>query len=154
VEEAAIAKIRRIVCPVDFSEASAAAIEYALDLAADTKAEVRFVHVYQIPVYALSGGEIVGGRELAAQLGKGLQGELDALEKKYAGRGTKLDTHLIEGVPHVEIVRIAKELPADMIVMGTHGRGGVSHFLLGSVAERVVRTAECPVLTVRQPKTK
>jgi len=146
-----MAKIRRIVCPVDFSDASAAAVEYALDLAADTKAEVRFVHVYQIPVYALPDGAVVGGPELAARLGQQLQTELDALRKKYEGRGPKLDTHLVEGVPHVEIVRIAKELPADMIVMGTHGRGGLSHLLLGSVAERVVRTAECPVLTVRQP---
>jgi nucleotide-binding universal stress UspA family protein len=151
-------KIRRILCPVDFSEASAAAIEYALDLAADTKAEVRLVHVYQSPVYALADGEIVGGRDLAVQIGKQLQGELDALEKKYTRRGaklaTKLATRLVEGVPYVEIVRIAKELMADMIVMGTHGRGGFSHFLLGSVAERVVRMAECPVLTVRQPKAK
>lgn len=147
-------KIRRILCPVDFSEASAVAIEYALDLAADNKAEVRFVHVYQSPGYALPDGEIVGGHDLDAQIGKQLQRELDALAKKYAGRGAKLATHLIEGVPYVEIVRIAKELAVDMIVMATHGRGGFSHFLLGSVAERVVRMAECPVLTVRQAKAK
>lgn len=149
-----MAKIRRIVCPVDFSEGAGSAIEYAIDLAKDTGAEVRFVHVYQIPVYALPDGAVIGGPELAARLGVQLQNELEALKKKYEGAGVKIDTQLIEGVPHAEIVRAAKELPADMIVMGTHGRGGLSHLLLGSVAERVVRTAECPVLTVRQPKAK
>ena len=149
-----MAKIRRIVCPVDFSEGAGSAIEYALDLAKDVGAEVRFVHVYQIPVYALPDGAVIGGPELAARLGVQLQTELEGLAKKYAERGVKIATHLIEGVPHVEIVRIAKELPADLIVMGTHGRGGISHLLLGSVAERGVRTSECPGLTVRQPKAK
>jgi universal stress protein A len=147
-----MAKLRRIVCAVDFSETSVAATEYAIELAIALRAKVRLLHVVQSPAYALADGEIVGGRDVAVELGEELRGELERLGKKYAGRGAKIDTQLVEGVPYAEIVRIAKELPADLIVMGTHGRGGLSHLLLGSVAERVVRTAECPVLTVCRAK--
>ena len=64
--------------------------------------------------------------------------------------GVAVETRLVTGIPSEDIVRLGQELPADLIIMGTHGRSGMSHLLLGSVAERVVRKAPCPVLTVRQ----
>ena len=64
--------------------------------------------------------------------------------------GVVVETKTVTGIPSEEIVRLGKELPADLIIMGTHGQGGMWHLLLGSVAERVVRKAPCPVLTVRK----
>lgn len=64
--------------------------------------------------------------------------------------GVHVETRIVTGIPYEDIVRVGTELPADLIIMGTHGRSGVSHLLLGSVAEKVVRRAPCPVLTVRQ----
>lgn len=143
--------IRRILCPVDFSETSDYALKYALELGQRFGAEVHLVHAYQLPVYAMPDGALVAGPEAVASLTDKLQKDLTALGKRHEGV-TK--THLLEGVPHREIDDLAKKLPADIIVMGTHGRSGLARVLIGSVAERVVRTAPCPVLTVHVPEAK
>lgn len=148
-----MADIRRILVPVDFSETSDYALEYALDMASRLGAEVHLLHVYQLPMYALPDGALVTGPDFATNLSDTLQKELDQLVGRYASRGVKLETHLTEGVPHNEIERVAKERGVGLIVMGTHGRGGIQHFLLGSVAERTVRSAPVPVLTVRKPQS-
>ena len=75
--------------------------------------------------------------------------ELDELVRRYSGREVTLTPHLVQGQAHDEVNRLVGELGVDMVVMGTHGRTGLTRFLLGSVAERVVRTAVVPVLTVR-----
>ncbi len=147
-----MADIRTILCPVDFSEGSDYAAEYAVDLAATLGAKIELVHSYQLPMYALPDGALMTGPDFAATLSDNLQKELDQRAAKLGGRGVKIDTHLTEGVAHREIERLAQELGADMIIMGTHGRTGIQHMLLGSVAERTVRTASVPVLTVRQPE--
>lgn len=139
-------EIRRILCPVDFSTPSEKALDFALDLAGTLGAEVHLVHVFQLPIYALPDGAMMAGPELTTRVSTELQKALDELAVRRPG--PKLPTHLVEGVPYREVVRMSDELSADLIVMGTHGRTGIRHLLLGSVAERVVRSARVPVITV------
>lgn len=141
-------EIRRILCPVDFSEPSESALDYAVDLASKFGADVQLVHVYQLPVYALPDGAMMAGPEFTTKVTNELSKALDALAEKKAESGVKVETHLVEGIPYREVVRLGEELEADLVVMGTHGRTGIKHLLLGSVAERVVRSSKIPVITV------
>jgi nucleotide-binding universal stress UspA family protein len=143
-----VISIRRILCPVDFSETSDRALAYAIELGKRFEADVHVVHVYQLPVYAMPDGALVAGPEALAALSTRLQKDLNDLAKRTPGIAK---THLLEGVPHSEIDELAKKISADLIVMGTHGRTGLSRALIGSVAEKVVRTAPVPVLTVHAP---
>lgn len=140
-------EIRRVLCPVDFSEPSENALDYAIDFAAKFGAEVHLVHVYQLPVYALPDGAMMAGPEFTTKVTSELQKALQELADRKRGEST-IETHLVEGIPYKEIVRLSGELGADLVVMGTHGRTGIKHLLLGSVAERVVRSSEIPVITV------
>jgi len=143
--------IERILCPVDFSETSEHALRYAIDLATRLDASVLIVHAYQLPAYALPDGGILARPEFAVDLTTQIQEFLDKLVERYSAHGVVLRDRLVEGMPYVEINRVAAEEKVDLVVMGTHGRTGVKHLLLGSVAERVVRTSSVPVLTVRHP---
>lgn len=144
-------QINRILCPVDFSPPSEHAFALALDLATRFGADLQVVHVYQLPVYALPDGAMMVGPEYTVRMTDELQ---RALKEFVEGRegGVTIETHLVEGVPYREVTRLAEELEADLVVMGTHGRTGLKHLLLGSVAERVVRTAKIPVITVPVPE--
>jgi nucleotide-binding universal stress UspA family protein len=137
--------IDRILCPVDFSEPSARALEYALALAERLGAQVDVVHVFQFPTFAVE--DLALPLYLQENLSQRLRERLDQLVTVKAGEGSKATAHVLEGVPYLEIMEAAKG--QDLIVMGTHGRSGLSHLLLGSVAERVVRGSEVPVLTIR-----
>jgi nucleotide-binding universal stress UspA family protein len=139
-------QIRTILCPVDFSPASDNAFAYARELAAKLDARIELLHVFQLPIYALPDGAVMVGPDYTVRLTTELQAalvKLASVEKKVP-----VETHLLEGLPYQEITRMASELHADLIVMGTHGRTGVKHLLLGSVAERVVRTSPVPVISV------
>jgi len=135
--------IHRIVCPVDFSPASAKALETALEYARAFKAEVHAIHVYQLSAYASPSSDLA--RDLETQV----RAELDKFIGGFQAHGVPIKTGLRMGVPYVEIVDAARDAGAELIVMGTTGKTGIQHLLLGSVAERVVRTAEVPVLSVR-----
>lgn len=143
--------IQRILCPVDFSDTSNHAVRYAAELAVPLGAELHLLHVYQLPMYTMPDGALLAGPETAQRVMETSQESLGKLAEELPGELT-VNTHLCEGVPHAEVNRLVKELGADLVVMGTHGRTGLGHLLLGSVAERVVRTAVVPVLTVRHPK--
>ena len=145
-------QIRRIVCPIDFSETSDHALRYALELAERFDATLLVVHAYQLTTFGLVEAPILPAEEYVSRLRTDLMRALDDVARRYSGRRTTIDRTLVEGVPWAEIVRIAEEHHADMIVMGTHGRSGLRHVVLGSVAERVVRMAHCPVVTVRGSK--
>jgi nucleotide-binding universal stress UspA family protein len=140
-------EFRRILCAVDFSQPSERAFEYALALAARLGAEVNVVHVYQVPAYALADGVFEMPSEVVGELVSWIKEQLDQFVAAKARPGVNSTARLCEGIPYVEIVRAAKD--ADMIVVGTHGRTGLNHLLVGSVAERVVRTSDIPVVTVR-----
>lgn len=142
-------EIRRILCPIDLSETSKPVFEYAVALAAQLGAELELLHVYQLPAYALPEGGLEISAGLEVELENRLQQQLDAFVKHSTDTSVKITTVLGKGIPYVEITHAAKQRKADLIVIGTHGRTGLAHLLLGSVAERVVRTSEVPVLSIR-----
>ena len=143
--------IKTILVPTDFSEPSVEALNYAKDLATAFKASVHLLHVVQDPLTQPWGLESYGPlpvellKDIKARAQKGLEESLTEAERKT--HNVTLVT--VEGAPFSQIVEYAKTHPVDLIVMGTHGRGTLAHAILGSVAERVVRFAPCPVLTVR-----
>jgi nucleotide-binding universal stress UspA family protein len=141
--------IRTILVPTDFGETSEHALEGALDLAKALGAKVHVLHVYQIPVYGFPDGAFLAGPEVATKISEAAQGGLDEVLARHKERGVPMTASLRQGAAHEEIVGTAKELPAELVVMGTHGRGLIAHALLGSVTERVVRTSPVPVLTIR-----
>ncbi len=145
-------KLNTILVPSDFSECSDAAVLYGLELARRFDARVHLLHVIQDPATQPWAAEGLAIPLFAAveQWQKEAKERLEAsVPKADAGRVTAVAT---VAVPHPEILRYAAAHEIDLIVMGTHGRSGVSHMLLGSIAERVVRRAPCPVLTVRHPE--
>lgn len=144
-------KIKRILVPVDFSANSHEALDYAADLAKPFKAELVAMFViepiyYAAPDYAGVSSSILSG--LIDEQRRSAREQLARLEKQFSKRRIALRTVMQTGTPYQVIVDGAKRLKADLIVMATHGRTGVSHLLMGSVSERVVRTATCPVLTL------
>jgi len=143
--------LRSILAPVDFGAGSDHSLEVALDLAKLTGASVQILHVYQIPVYGFPDGAFLAGPEIATRLSEAAQKGLDNVVTRVAASGVKVQGQLRQGNPPDEIVAAAQELGCDAIVLGTHGRKGLAHALMGSVAERVVRTSPIPVLTIRTP---
>ena len=143
--------IKRVLVPTDFSDNSSAALDYAADLARTLGAEVHVLFVIEPLYYAMSEFAAPAVGELLEEQRRGCREQLAQLERRYAKRTPKLRVSQAVGTAHQAIVEGARRLKADLIVMATHGRTGVTHLLLGSVAERVVRTARCPVLTVRPP---
>ncbi|MBI2528299.1 MAG: universal stress protein [Candidatus Rokubacteria bacterium] len=143
--------IRRILHPTDFSKASGAAFARAVEMARTNRAELLVAHVLT-PAVPMVGDGYVSPKvyqEIEASARAAGQKHLGALVAKAKKAGARAKGLLLEGVPHDRIVRAAKAKRVDLVVMGTHGRTGLARFFLGSVAERVVAMASCPVLTVR-----
>jgi universal stress protein A len=146
-------RIRRILVPIDFSPTSDAALAQARGLAAGLGASVRLVHVFDDPgvCAAMSAdGPLFLPAQMRALTTAGVEARLRERLTAAVDAGLGHDTALLTGPVASTIVDYAQSHAIDLIVMGTHGRSGMAHLLLGSVAERVVRTAPCPVLTVRQ----
>lgn len=140
------ATIDRVLCPVDFSPGSERALEFAVDLADRLGAKIHVLHVYQLPVYALPDGALVPGPDFASRLMDDVHTALGEMSARHPE--AELITSMVEGVPHQQILQACRNDRIDLVVMGTHGRTGLEHFLVGSVAERVVRTSRVPVVTV------
>jgi universal stress protein A len=142
---------RRIVHPTDFSGASRPALARAIDLARQNRASLVIVHALAPLILPLGDGFVSSGTYAALDRRAREQArkQLTALIARARQRGVEATALLLDGVPHEQIPRIARRRRADLIVIGTHGRSGLSRVLLGSVAERVIRLAPCPVLTVR-----
>lgn len=139
--------IHTILYPTDFSPRSAHAFEVACALARDYEAKLVVAHVKAPPEVVY--GEVGILPPEPVEIRKGLQADLARVRPPDAN--IPVEHRLLEGSAAEEIVKLAKEVGADLIVMGTHGRTGLSRLLLGSVAEVVLRRAPCPVLTVRGP---
>jgi len=147
-----MAAITKIVVGTDFSEASERALGLALELAERAKASIELVHAYSVPSFNLPiEGAVMASATFVAEQSAKLQQQLDAVVAQHAKPGLRLSAHLRDGTPHQELCDFARKVGADLIVVGTHGRSGPAHVLLGSVAERVLRVAPCPVLTVPKP---
>ena len=147
--------IRKIICPVDFSEPSDAALRYAVDLADHFSAEIVLLHaINQIdptpsPSYTLTHHVMEQIPQIMQQMTENAH---DALQKLIANHiADRVPArHVVEvGDPATRIVEAAEKEQADLIVIATHGRSGIKGFFFGSVAEKVVRTAGCPVLTMK-----
>ena len=139
--------LRNVLLAVDFSDSCLKATEYAVTLANRFGATLHLLHVIEDPVVYLPMFESYGlpPREQFETYAQ------DRLENWITGaqaEGLKLELGWRHGAPHIEIVEYAEDSKIDLIVLGTHGRGMAAHLLLGSVAEKVVRKAPCPVLTV------
>ncbi|MFO0659183.1 MAG: universal stress protein [Polyangiaceae bacterium] len=145
---------RLILVPIDFEEVSDHALEHAIGLASALKATVHITHILQLPVYNFPDASFLASPELIARLSTSAQTRMNAVLAKLQNSGVTIESSLREGVPHEEVIAAAKAMNADLIVMGTHGRGLIAHALLGSVAERVVRTSPVPVLVVRKSESK
>ena len=137
---------KKIIFPTDFSTSSDAALPHAASLARDMGATLLIVHVEELPA-AYGGGEMYYG------IPEPDTAELESMLARVAPAdgAVRCERRLITGDPATEIVRLARDEEAEMIVMGTHGRAGLSRLLMGSVAELVVRRAPCPVMTFRAP---
>jgi nucleotide-binding universal stress UspA family protein len=135
---------QHVLVPVDFSAPSDQALAYAITLAEKLQARVTLLHVIHMPPLA--------GADLAMQLNaieEAAQQATDACLQRVRDAGLPGEQIISQGVPWQEIVKTAEDTGADLIIMGTHGRTGLQHVLLGSVAEKVVRLAPCAVLVTR-----
>lgn len=139
----------RILVPIDFSPHASAALTLAIELAKTNDATLQLVHVYDFIPYTLPEGMFMYDGSLTARFREELSKRLAQSKETALQAGVKhVETSLGEGRPYTEIVKLAAESHADLIVMGTHGRSGLAHTFVGSVAERVVRKAPCPVIAV------
>jgi nucleotide-binding universal stress UspA family protein len=147
-----VKRIRRILHATDYSKASERALQEAVDFAKQNNAEMLLVHVIQ-PVVPYVAGEDIGAAELYVKLEESTKQEaqrsMNKLMQRLERLGVKAKSLLLRGIPADQIVKAARNRKADIIVIGTHGRTGLSKLFMGSVASRVISTARCPVLTVR-----
>jgi nucleotide-binding universal stress UspA family protein len=140
--------VRELLVPVDFSDASARALETAIGLARKFRARLHLLHCY--PVYPLPHTDGVPLPEgLDRDLRRAAQQRLSEWGEKANAAGVSVVEHLSPDPPVDAIVELAEEIGADWIVMGTRGLTGLRHVLLGSVAERAIQHAPCPVLSVK-----
>ena len=146
-------QVKRILCPIDFSEFSMHALEQAVALAHASGAEITTVHVFVAPdpiaeLVPVGGAVALERVALSAGYRRQLETELTEFVAPVKAGGVPVTTRIGQGAPATVIVDTAAAIHADLIVMGTHGRSGFQRLLLGSVTEKVLRKAGCPVLTV------
>ncbi|HEY6880790.1 MAG TPA: universal stress protein [Polyangiales bacterium] len=151
-----MAELRKVLCPIDMTPGAGSATEEAANLARALGAELLLLHVMGEPMLALGDPMLAPGEvgtfalpQLTEEYHREMAQRLERLGEQLRSTGLTVSTMLLRGNPHEAIVSAADSEHVDLIVMGTHGRKGVSHLLLGSVAERVVRTAKVPVMTLK-----
>lgn len=144
-------QIRRILCPTDFSDFSRRALEHAVALARWYEADVTLLHVVPFVPSTATFPPGVSPLTFEPITHDRILEELKRFAEPVAAAGVRSDVVLRDGNATGEILDLAKTLPADLVVLGTHGRGGFERLVLGSVAEKVLRKACCPVLTVPLP---
>jgi nucleotide-binding universal stress UspA family protein len=142
----------KILVGVDFSENSECAFDYALTLANQFDAELTIIHVINEPV-DLRGFYVphISFEQLEKEIEESAVTMMETFCSSKLGTFSNYKSSIVTGIPYDEITTAAARIGASLIVMGTHGRTGLDHLLFGSTAERVVRAASCPVLTVRLP---
>jgi nucleotide-binding universal stress UspA family protein len=139
---------KKILVPTDFGPGSDHALAYAAALAKAIGSDIIVMHAYEIPMIGFPDGAFLATPEIASRLSDSAQLGLNKSVDLLAKSGVAVTSVLKQGPTWQTIISTAKELSATMIVMGTHGRHGLPRALLGSVAEKIVRSAHCPVLTV------
>lgn len=141
-------QVRHVLCPTDFSDFSARALRHAIAIARSLGGDLTVAYV--CPHVVPLGGEVpyFTSEQLGSVARAEMIGSLKAFAEPAAAAGVAVRSVLLEGDPSRELASLAESLPADLLVLGTHGRGGFERFLLGSVTEKLLRRAPCPVLTV------
>ena len=147
------ADIKKVLVPIDFSDYSKIALKYAVDFAKKFNAEMFLVYVVEPVIYPpdFSMGQIAIP-SVNTEWDIKAKEELDKLAETEIPDDVKVNTIIKTGKPFLEIIETAAEKDADLIIIATHGHSGMEHILFGSTAEKVVRKAPCPVLTLREPK--
>ncbi|MEY4549971.1 MAG: hypothetical protein RL685_6166 [Pseudomonadota bacterium] len=141
----------KILVPIDFLPHSAEAVRRAMDLANPHSAEVVLLHAYEPGEYPATPGDVVYDDEQLHRLSAQVRARLDAVRRDADPLGRCISTRVVQGTPLRAIIEVVTREPFDLIVMGTHGRTGIGRVVLGSIAERVLRRAPCPVLTIKAP---
>jgi nucleotide-binding universal stress UspA family protein len=144
-------KLKTILFPTDFSETSQEAARYAISFAREYKAKVYVLHVVNEKIFTEGLGmpRVVSIEDLEKEMTEEARRRLKTFVPAEEAEGLDWECVIRKGEPFLEVIRFAKELDADLIVIGTHGRSGFEHIIFGSTAEKVVRKAPCPVLSVR-----
>lgn len=144
--------IKKILVPIDFSDYSKSALRYSVNFAKSFNASITLIYVVEPIIYPpdFSMGQIAIPT-INTEWDERAKEELDKLAKTEIPAELQVKTMIKTGKPFVEIIETAKEENADLIIIATHGHTGVEHILFGSTAEKVVRKAPCPVLTLREP---
>ncbi len=147
-----MSEIKKILVPIDFSNYSKNALRYATDFAKKFDAKIYLVYVVEPVIYPsdFSMGQVTFP-VTDIDLNNRAKEELGTLAKTEIGNNAEVETIIRTGKPFVEINETASELDIDLIIIATHGHTGMEHLLFGSTAEKVVRKAPCPVLTLREP---
>ncbi len=143
---------KTILVPTDFSEPARTALDYAVELAEKLGAKVHVTHAFELPLVGFPDGVMTISAEMATRITVAAQRALDDIVAMHRTRAIELQTSLVQGDPREAVLGVAKEIEADLIVMGTHGRRGIARALIGSVAESIVRTSSIPVLTLREER--
>jgi nucleotide-binding universal stress UspA family protein len=148
-----MSRFQNILVPVDFSDHSAAALETAMDIAKAFGAKIRLLHCYQIQPGGVSPYGIALPSGYFTEVRDAAEKQLSEWREKVTPNGIEVEVALSSDAPSIAIAEMAVVCCADLIVMGTRGLSGFKHVMLGSVAERTVRAADCPVLTVKVPES-
>jgi len=148
-------KFKKILFPTDFSPYSDVAMPYAVSFAEKFKSKLFILHVVEI---FLPDPDYLGIYSDISKIYEDFQAESEKKMKEMKTmkilEGIDIQTSIVGGKPFIEIIKFARDNETDLIVMGTHGRSGLNHVIFGSTAEKVVRKAQCPVLTVKHPEHK
>jgi len=143
--------VHHMLVPIDFSPDAEQALDYAIALAQKLQAHVTLLHVIQLPLGVGADMGVWPSPAFFDELEAAIMGDMEGYLARDTAAGLAGEMVVVPGVPFQEILDTAKKRQVDLIIMGTHGRTGLKHVLLGSVAEKVVRLAPCPVLIARQP---
>jgi nucleotide-binding universal stress UspA family protein len=144
---------KSIIVPTDFSEHSLRGLDYAIEIAEKFGSRLKIVYVLEPLLQAADvAWTTVDFEQLNQAHKESAEKQLSQLIEERVPNNMSAESAILFGKPFVEILKLAKAENADLIVMATHGRGAISHILMGSTAEKVVRKAPCPVLTVKHPK--
>lgn len=146
-----MSRFRTVLVPVDFSGHAGAALHLAIELVRGSGGTIHLLHAYEVPLGSIPPYGVAVPEELLAQVRDAAARRLEKAAHEVTAAGVGCETHVVHGPAADVIVAAASELDVDLIAMGTRGLTGLKHVLLGSVAERTVRQAPCPVLTVPMP---
>lgn len=144
-------KLKKILYPTDFSDSSLEALKYAISFAREFKAKLVLMHVVNEKVFSegLNLPRVVSIEALEREMTAEAERQMKVIIPVEERGRLDAETVIVRGNPFLEIIRYAHERDVDLIIIGTHGRSGVEHVIFGSTAEKVVRKAPCPVLSVK-----